>query len=179
MGSARALVAMSGLWPACTCLVSNAQAAERGSSERSSSKVGSISSVMKDVSWRMRWGCRQRHESGTGMVQRQLHNGGLRIRFPCLLRGPSWRARACRVANRLANTSRLLNLVNHPGHPTAVGGLPGSEPGLDPGTHDRNEAYLKTCCGCQWVLAPLMAGCVMSPEGRPERALRVGSYSTR
>ena len=25
---------------------------------------------------------------------------------------------------------RLLNLVNHPGHPTAVGGLPASEPGL-------------------------------------------------
>ena len=30
---------------------------------------------------------------------------------------------------------------HHPGHPTAVGGLPASKPGLDAGTHDRQEAY--------------------------------------
>jgi len=29
---------------------------------------------------------------------------------------------------------------HHPGHPTAVGGLPASKPGLCAGTHDRPES---------------------------------------
>ena len=65
-------------------------------------------------------------------------------------------------------SGRLLNLVNHPGHPTAVGGLPASEPGLDAGTHDRNEAYLVTRERCQWVLARATL-----PGGRIERRGRV------
>src|SRR6478736_6666182 len=52
---------------------------------------------------------------------------------------------------RLPVTTRwwLLNLVNHPGHPTAVGGLPASKPGLDAGTHDREVAYRTRLAGCQ------------------------------
>ena len=44
---------------------------------------------------------------------------------------------------------RLLNLVNHPGHPTAVGGLPASKPGLDAGTHDREKRISSALSGCQ------------------------------
>ena len=55
--------------------------------------------------------------------------------FPVSL-GPVQRTRACRAAGL-----RLLNLVNHPGHPTAVGGLPASEPGLDAGALDLAASY--------------------------------------
>jgi len=41
---------------------------------------------------------------------------------------------------------------HHPGHPTAVGGLPSSEPGLDAGAHDRPRAYLTAVPGRQPVL---------------------------
>src|SRR5215204_6574534 len=47
---------------------------------------------------------------------------------------------------------------HHPGHPTAVGGLPASEPGLDAGTHDRQEAYRTPLTGGQRrVLMPSSA----------------------
>src|SRR6202789_4266608 len=50
--------------------------------------------------------------------------------------GPSRRTRACRVATTGYET------WYHPGHPTAVGGLPASKPGLDAGAHDQNRVYL-------------------------------------
>ena len=52
---------------------------------------------------------------------------------PSVSGGPSVRTRACRVA--VTATQPGL----HPEHPTAVGGLPASKPGLFAGTHDRVE----------------------------------------
>jgi len=43
---------------------------------------------------------------------------------------------------RLPRSLWLLDLVFHPGHPTAVGGLPASKPGLSAGAHDQYEDYL-------------------------------------
>ena len=43
---------------------------------------------------------------------------------------------------------------HHPGHPTAVGGLPASKPGLDAGTHDRRRSVSHAA---EWVPAGVMA----------------------
>src|SRR5271166_255182 len=56
---------------------------------------------------------------------------------------------------------------HHPGHPTAVGGLPASKPGLDAGAHDQYEDYLTVPTRCQWLidnvaarpLSPLRSNC--------------------
>src|SRR5436305_3916762 len=63
---------------------------------------------------------------------------GVRLRarvIGCLLGDPGdprRGARACRVARRDRPGP-------HPGHPTAVGGLPASKPGLHAGTHDLKQ----------------------------------------
>src|ERR1700710_2026971 len=112
---------MSGVWPACTCLVSKAQPA-----------VGSISSVIGGChSWKWDGGAQGHTNQVWGWFMGNGTWWASTSGFPVSL-GPVQRTRACRAAGL-----RLLNLVNHPGHPTAVGGLPASEPGLDAGTHDR------------------------------------------
>src|ERR1700757_4827489 len=67
----------------------------------------------------------------------------MHITFPRLVRGPSWRTRACRIAGSATQPG------HHPGHPTAVGGLPASKPGLDAGAHDRLAAYRMATSRCQ------------------------------
>ncbi len=57
------------------------------------------------------------------------------------------RTRACRVAVRF--DSAATQPGHHPGHPTAVGGLPASKPGLDAGAHDRQKAYRMAGHACQ------------------------------
>src|SRR5271163_5032619 len=41
---------------------------------------------------------------------------------------------------------------HHPGHPTAVGGLPASKPGLDAGAHDLCGAYRTARTSCHRVI---------------------------
>jgi hypothetical protein len=65
------------------------------------------------------------HESGLGRVQRQLHNMGLRIRFPCLLWGPVM------AGPRLpCSRLRLLNLVITQGTPPRLEGCRPASRGL-------------------------------------------------
>jgi hypothetical protein len=64
---------------------------------------------------------------------------------------------------RLPRSLWLLDLVFHPGHPTAVGGLPASKPGLSAGAHDRCEAYLIKRRGCQWA-GPAVPGPRKMPQ---------------
>src|SRR3954469_5552506 len=94
MGSARALVATSGVWPACTCLVSNAQPA-----------AGSVSGVViTDVSWECVGGALGARIHGRGWFNDDCTTWASASGFPVYSGGPSWRARACRVADRPARS---------------------------------------------------------------------------
>ena len=65
------------------------------------------------------------HESDLGMVQRHLHNMGLRIRFPCLLEGPVM------AGPRLpCSRERLPNLVITQGTPPRLEGCRPASRGL-------------------------------------------------
>ncbi|GAA4633591.1 hypothetical protein GCM10023114_20150 [Mycolicibacterium sediminis] len=103
-------------------MVSNAQSA-----------VGSSSGAVMVVLLRGgEVGCRRHGRYRARGIHERRHMMSLRVSLSLGARGADPRL-PC-------SQNQLLNLVNHPGHPTAVGGLPASEPGLDAGTHDRYEA---------------------------------------
>src|SRR3954466_6618455 len=100
MGSARAPVALSAVWPAWICLVSKDQ-------------LGSVIGRPALPGF----GADARDRTRPGPVHRRVGAG-----------------------ERLSALARAPDGVDgpglHPGHPTAVGGLPASEPGLVAGAHD-------------------------------------------
>src|SRR3954466_10001788 len=100
MGSARAPVALSAVWPAWICLVSKDQ-------------LGSVIGRPALPGF----GADARDRTRPGPVHRRVGAG-----------------------ERLSALARAPGGVDgpglHPGHPTAVGGLPASEPGLVAGAHD-------------------------------------------
>ena len=58
---------------------------------------------------------------------------------------------------------------HHPGHPTAVGGLPASKPGLDADTHDRPAAYRNALRPCQSVARGVCPFCGVGTWWTPGR----------
>ena len=104
-------------------------------------------------------GCDRMSASGSHGSATTAH-GGPPDQVSRLSGGPFRRTRACLAAVAATQPG------HHPGHPTAVGGLPASEPGLDAGAHDREVAYRTRRRGCHRVDhdAILRAGAT-SPHG--------------